>query len=192
MSSPIGAEADRCSEALRRAAAGEQVALVCSGDAGVFAMATLVLELAPRYGNPPVEIVPGVTASLGAASILGAPLAHDHALISLSNLLTPWELIERRLRAAADADMAVALYNPRSARRTTQLQTAKEILLESRPASTPAGIVANATRPGQRVAMTTLGELDPAGVDMVSMVIVGSSATRVVNGRMVTPRGFRT
>jgi len=190
--SPIGAEADRCGEALRRAAAGQRVALVCSGDAGVFAMATLVLELAPRYGNPPVEVVPGVTASLGAASILGAPLAHDHALISLSDLLTPWELIERRLRAAAGADMAVALYNPRSARRTTQLRTAKEILLESRPASTPAGIVANATRPGQRVAMTTLGELDPADVDMVSMVIVGSSATRIVNGRMVTPRGFRT
>lgn len=190
--SPIGAEADRCGEALRRAAAGQWVALVCSGDAGVFAMATLVLELAPRYGNPPVEIVPGVTASLGAASILGAPLAHDHALISLSDLLTPWELIERRLRAAAEADMAVALYNPRSARRTIQLQTAKDILLESRPASTPAGIVANATRPGQRVAMTTLGELDPADVDMVSMVIVGSSATRIVNGRMVTPRGFRT
>ena len=190
--SPIGAEADRCGEALRRAAAGQRVALVCSGDAGVFAMATLVLELAPRYGNPPVEIVPGVTASLGAASILGAPLAHDHALISLSDLLTPWELIERRLRAAAEADMAVALYNPRSARRTIQLQTAKDILLESRPASTPAGIVANATRPGQRVAMTTLGELDPADVDMVSMVIVGSSATRIVNDRMVTPRGFRT
>lgn len=192
VASPIGAEADRCGEALRRAAAGQRVALVCSGDAGVFAMATLVLELAPRHGNPPVEIVPGVTASLGAASILGAPLAHDHALISLSDLLTPWELIERRVRAAADADMAVALYNPRSARRTTQLQTVKEILLASRPASTPAGVVANATRPGQRVALTTLGELDPDDVDMVSMVIVGSSATRVVNGRMVTPRGFRT
>ena len=192
VSSPIGAEAERCGEALRRAASGQRVALVCSGDAGVFAMATLVLELAPRHGNPPVEIVPGVTASLGAASILGAPLAHDHALISLSDLLTPWELIERRIRAAADADMAVALYNPRSARRTTQLQTAKDILLASRPASTPAGVVANATRPGQRVVLTTLGELDPDGVDMVSIVIVGCSATRVLNGRMVTPRGFRT
>ncbi|MEM7143011.1 MAG: precorrin-3B C(17)-methyltransferase [Actinomycetota bacterium] len=188
--SPIGAEVDRCTEAAEIAAAGETVALVCSGDAGVFAMATLVLEVAPRLGNPPVHIVAGVTASLAAASILGAPLAHDHALISLSDLLTPWELIERRITAIAEADMAVAFYNPRSQRRTEQLVRAREILLEHRPASTPVGVVVNATRPTQAVTTTTLEALDPATVDMFSIVVVGSSTTEMMNGRMVTPRGY--
>ncbi len=188
--SPIGAEVDRCAEAVRRAAAGQRVTLVCSGDSGVFAMATLVLEVAPKFGNPPVHVVPGVTASLAAASILGAPLAHDHALISLSDLLTPWEVIERRLVAVAEADMAVAFYNPRSQRRITQLARAREILSEHRPPETPVGIVVNATRPGQQVLVTTLAELDPADVDMFSIVVVGSSTTVLSNGFLVTPRGY--
>lgn len=188
--SPIGAEVDRCVEAVRRAAEGQRVTLVCSGDSGVFAMATLVFEVAPRHGNPPIHVVPGVTASLAAAAILGAPLAHDHALVSLSDLLTPWPLIERRLVALADSDMAVAFYNPRSQRRTTQLERAREILLTGRPATTPVGVVVNATRPGQRVLTTTLGELDAAEVDMFSIVVVGSSTTTMLNGRMVTPRGY--
>jgi cobalt-precorrin 5A hydrolase/precorrin-3B C17-methyltransferase len=190
--SPIGAEADRCSEALARAAGGERVALVCSGDPGVFAMATLVCELAPRHGSPPVEVVPGITAASAAAGLLGAPLAHDHALVSLSDLLTPWEVIERRLRAVAEGDLAVAFYNPRSMRRTWQLERARELLLEHRPATTPVGIVTDATRPGQRILRTTLGELDPEEVGMLSIVLVGSSTTAVVDGRLVTPRGYET
>ncbi|MEM8620055.1 MAG: precorrin-3B C(17)-methyltransferase [Actinomycetota bacterium] len=188
--SPIGAEVDRCREAARRAAAGSRVALVCSGDPGVFAMATLMFEVAGEVGNPPVHVVPGVTASLAAAAILGAPLAHDHALLSLSDLLTPWPTIERRLEALATADMAVALYNPRSQRRTMQLERAREILLTARPPSTPVGVIVNASRPGETVIATTLDELDPDTVDMFSIVIIGSSTTELRNGRMVTPRGY--
>ena len=188
--SPIGAEVERCREALTRAAAGGRVALVCSGDAGVYAMATLVLDLAPAYGLPPVEIVPGVTAATAAAAILGAPLAHDHAFISLSDLLTPWEVIERRLGAVAASDMAVALYNPRSQRRTWQLERAREVLLAHRPVSTPVGVCTDVGRAGERVIRTTLGDLDPRDVGMLSIVVVGSSASTVVGDRFVTPRGY--
>ncbi len=190
--SPIGAEADRCSEALARAAAGQRVALVCSGDPGIFAMATLVCELAPRHGSASVEVVPGITAASAAAGLLGAPLAHDHALLSLSDLLTPWEMIERRLRAVAEGDLAVALYNPRSMRRTWQLERARELLLQHRPGTTPVGIVTDATRPGQRIVHTTLDGLDPDEVGMLSIVLVGSSTTTIVDGRLVTPRGYET
>lgn len=190
--SPIGAEADRCREALRRAANGARVALVCSGDPGVFAMATLVHELAPTFGSPPIEVVPGITAGSAASALLGAPLAHDHAFVSLSDLLTPWAVIERRLRAVADGDFAVALYNPRSARRTWQLETARSILLEARPASTPVGIVTDATRPDQDVVHTTLAHLETSVVGMRSIVIIGSSTTMIVDGHMVTPRGYDT
>lgn len=188
--SPIGAEVDRCVEAVERAASGQRVALVCSGDPGIFAMATLVLDVAPRFGHPPIHIVPGVTASLAAASILGAPLAHDHALVSLSDLLTPWEVIEQRLHALAAGDLAVAFYNPRSQRRVTQLEAARDILLTKRPGNTPVGIVINATREGERVVATTLADMDTADVDMFSIVVVGSSTTIWSNGRMVTPRGY--
>ncbi len=188
--SPIGAEVDRCREAATRAATGQRVALVCSGDSGVFAMATLVFEVAAEVGSPPIHVVPGVTASLAAAAILGAPLAHDHALVSLSDLLTPWPVIERRIEAIAAADLAVAFYNPRSQRRITQLERAREILLSGRPASTPVGVVGNASRPGETVIVTTLGQLDPTDVDMFSIVVVGSSTTELRNGRMVTPRGY--
>jgi len=190
--SPIGAETERCAEALRRAAAGQTVALVCSGDPGIYAMASLVCELAPEFGHPPVTVVPGVTAALAAAAVLGAPLGHDHATVSLSDLLTPWPLIERRLRAVADGDFTVSLYNPRSKRRTGQLDRALAILAGRRPPETPAAVVTDAGRPGQRVIRTTLGDLDPEQVDMLSLVIVGSGATRWIGGRMVTPRGYRT
>ncbi|HEY1119566.1 MAG TPA: precorrin-3B C(17)-methyltransferase [Acidimicrobiales bacterium] len=190
--SPIGAEADRCAEALTRAAGGEQVALVCSGDPGVFAMATLVCELGPRHGSPEVEIVPGITAASAAAGLLGAPLAHDHAFLSLSDLLTPWPVIERRLRAIAEGDLAVALYNPRSRRRTWQLEAAQEMLRAHRPPTTPVGIVTDATRPGQHIVRTTLAELDPDDVGMLSIVLIGSSTTKVVGDHVVTPRGYET
>jgi precorrin-3B C17-methyltransferase len=190
--SPIGAEADRCAEALTRAAGGEQVALVCSGDPGVVATATLVCELGPRHGSPEVEIVPGITAASAAAGLLGAPLAHDHAFLSLSDLLTPWPVIERRLRAIAEGDLAVALYNPRSRRRTWQLEAAQEMLRAHRPPTTPVGIVTDATRPGQHIVRTTLAELDPDDVGMLSIVLIGSSTTEVLGDHVVTPRGYET
>ncbi len=189
--SPIGAETERCTEALRRAADGQRVALVCSGDPGVYAMASLVCELAAAQGDPPVTVVPGVTAALAGAAVLGAPLGHDHAAISLSDLLTPWPVIERRLRSVAEGDFTVSLYNPRSKRRTRQLDEALEILAAHRPPTTPAAILTDVGRPTERVLRTTLAELDPQQVDMLSLVIVGSSTTTWIGQRMVTPRGYR-
>ena len=188
--SPIGAETERVTEALARAAAGQRVALVCSGDPGIYAMASLVVELAPRHGDPPIDVVPGVTAALAAAAVLGAPLGHDPAAVSLSDLLTPWAVIERRLRAVAEGDFTVSLYNPRSKRRTTQLDTAVRILADHRPPGTPAAVLTDVGRPGQRVIRTTLEGLDPEQVDMLSLVVVGSSTTRWSGTRMVTPRGY--
>lgn len=187
---PIGAETERCTTALCRAAAGERVALVCSGDPGVYAMASLVLELAPSHGDPPVTVVPGVTAALAAAAVLGAPLGHDHASISLSDLLTPWPVIVRRLQAVAEADLVVSLYNPRSRRRTQQLERAMAVLAAHRPPATPAAVVTDVGRPGQTVIRTTVAELDPEAVDMLSLVVVGATTTRWIGERMVTPRGY--
>jgi precorrin-3B C17-methyltransferase len=188
--SPIGDEAVRAKQAVAEAAAGRRVALVCSGDAGVYGMASLTLEIAGDAGVD-VEVVPGVTAALAAAALLGAPLGHDHVLISLSDLLTPWSAIEARLRAAAVADLVVALYNPRSRGRTWQLDAARDILLEHRSPSTPVGVVTDATRPGQAVTITTLRGLDPDDVGMTTCVVIGSSTTRTIAGRMVTPRGYQ-
>jgi cobalt-precorrin 5A hydrolase/precorrin-3B C17-methyltransferase len=135
--------------------------------------------------------VPGVTAALAAAALLGAPLGHDHCAISLSDLLTPWEVIRRRVRAAAEGDFVVCFYNPRSAGRDWQLAEARLLLLEHRKPDTPVGVVTDAHRPGQRVVLTTLGDLDVAEVGMTTIVVVGSTLTTVVAGRMVTPRGYR-
>jgi cobalt-precorrin 5A hydrolase/precorrin-3B C17-methyltransferase len=164
------------------------VALVCSGDAGVYAMASLALEVADAGLD--VDVVPGVTAALASAALLGAPLGHDHVMISLSDLLTPWPAIEARLRAAAEADLVVALYNPRSRGRTWQFEAARTILLGRRSPSTPVGVVTDATRPDQSVRLTTLAAVDENDVGMTTCVIVGSSTTRVIGGRMVTPRGY--
>jgi cobalt-precorrin 5A hydrolase/precorrin-3B C17-methyltransferase len=188
--SPIGAEASRVATALAAAGDGHRVALVCSGDAGVYAMASLVYELAGEHPSVEISVVPGVTAALASAAALGAPLGHDHVAISLSDLLTPWSAIELRLRAAADADLVVSLYNPRSAGRDWQLGEACRILATGRPGATPVGIVTDAGRPGQRVKLTTLAALDPAEVGMTTCVIVGASTTRVIGDRMVTPRGY--
>jgi precorrin-2 C20-methyltransferase/precorrin-3B C17-methyltransferase len=188
--SPIGAESERAALALDLAAAGRRVALVSSGDAGVYGMASLVLETAERAPEIEVKIVPGVTAAISAAALLGAPLGNDFACISLSDLLTPWLVIEQRVEAAGRGDFVVALYNPVSRRRTWQLPRARELLLRHRAAETPVGLVDRAYRPGERVWRTTLGELDGAGVGMETVLIVGNSQTRVVNGRMVTPRGY--
>jgi cobalt-precorrin 5A hydrolase/precorrin-3B C17-methyltransferase len=186
---PLGAEIERARVALDEAAAGRQVALVCSGDPGVYAMASPLLEL-PASASADVEVVPGVTAALAAAALLGAPLGHDHAVISLSDLHTPWARIAARLEAAAIGDFVVALYNPRSLRRRWQLEAARDILLAHRPAATPVGLVHDAGRSGQRVLVCTLDDLPVDDVTMTTCVVVGSSTTRMVGGRMVTPRGY--
>jgi cobalt-precorrin 5A hydrolase/precorrin-3B C17-methyltransferase len=186
--SGLGAEEARAGEAVELAGAGRAVALIGSGDAGVYAMASPALQRCPAE----IEVVgvPGVTAALAASALLGAPLGHDHALISLSDLHTPWPAIERRIRAAADGDFVVCFYNPRSADRHWQLRAALDILAERRPADTPVGAVRQASRTGQRVWCRPLAEFDPADVDMLTTVVVGSSQTTMVGGRMVTPRGY--
>jgi len=188
LSSGPGQEEERALTAVTHARGGHAVALVGSGDAGVYALASPALAVAGA--DIDVIGVPGITAGLSAASLLGAPLGHDHALISLSDLHTPWEVIERRVRAAATGDFVVVFYNPRSGNRDSQLGAALAILAEHRPPATPAGIVRNAYRSGQQVLLTTLAELDAAAVDMHTVVIVGSTSTRTVADRMVTPRGY--
>ena len=185
---PLGREMERAELALAEARAGGSAALVSSGDVGVYAMASPVLELAGEEVD--VVVVPGITAAQAAASLLGSPLGHDHCSISLSDLLTPWGVIESRVRAAAEGDFVVSLYNPRSKSRDWQLGKVKEILLRNRPPDTPVGLVKDAYRPMQRVILTELASLRPQDVDMLTIVLVGSSQTRVVAGRMVTPRGY--
>ncbi|MFF3398581.1 precorrin-3B C(17)-methyltransferase [Streptomyces sp. NPDC002659] len=187
--SGLGAEEERARTAVAEARAGHAVALIGSGDAGVYAMASPAL--AEASGDIDVVGVPGVTAALAAAAILGAPLGHDHVSISLSDLHTPWEVIERRVRAAAEADIVVTFYNPRSRGRDWQLPKALSILSEHRDPGTPTGVVRNASRPDESSRVTTLAGLDPATVDMMTVVTVGNTATREVAGRMVTPRGYR-
>ena len=185
---PLGDEIRRAELALSEARAGGSVALVSSGDVGVYGMASPVLEIADE--GVEVVVVPGVTAAQAAASLLGSPLGHDHCSISLSDLLTPWETIERRVEAAAAGDFVISLYNPRSKGRDWQLGKVREILLGHRSPDTPVGVVKDAYRPTQEISLTDLASLRPENVDMLTVVVVGSSRTRVVAGRMVTPRGY--
>ncbi|MFF3505133.1 precorrin-3B C(17)-methyltransferase [Streptomyces sp. NPDC003247] len=189
LESGLGAEEERARTAVAEARRGHAVALIGSGDAGVYAMASPAL--AEASGDIDVVGVPGVTAALAAAALLGAPLGHDHVSISLSDLHTPWEVIERRVRAAAEADLVVTFYNPRSRGRDWQLPKALALLAGHREATTPVGVVRNASRPDGTSRVTTLAALDPATVDMMTVVTVGNTATRTVAGRMVTPRGYR-
>lgn len=185
-------EMERCRWALETAAAGKNVALVCSGDAGVYGMASPVLELVKEYPDVRIEVVPGVTAALSGAAVLGAPLGHDFCVISLSDLLTPWSLIEKRLQCAAEGDFALCLYNPASHRRRDHLQRAVGILLAAGKAeNTPCATVRNIARPGQQVQFYTLEELRGAPVDMFTTVFVGSSSTLQQDSWMITPRGYR-
>ncbi|SEF12205.1 precorrin-3B C(17)-methyltransferase [Streptomyces sp. Ag109_O5-10] len=189
LESGLGAEEERARTAVAEARAGHAVALIGSGDAGVYAMASPAL--AEASDDIDVIGVPGVTAALAAGAVLGAPLGHDHVSISLSDLHTPWEVIERRVRAAAEADIVVTFYNPRSRGRDWQLPKALAILAGHREPTTPVGVVRNASRPDESSRVTTLAALDPAWVDMMTVVTVGNTATRNVAGRMVTPRGYR-
>ncbi|MFE9612329.1 precorrin-3B C(17)-methyltransferase [Streptomyces sp. NPDC006012] len=189
LQSGLGAEEERARTAVAEARAGHAVALIGSGDAGVYAMASPAL--AEASDDIDVVGVPGVTAALAAGAVLGAPLGHDHVSISLSDLHTPWEVIERRVRAAAEADLVVTFYNPRSRGRDWQLPRALAILAGHRAPATPVGVVRNASRPDETSQLTTLADVDPAAVDMMTVVTVGNTATRRIAGRMVTPRGYR-
>jgi precorrin-3B C17-methyltransferase len=190
---PLGQEMERARLALDCARQGRWVAVISSGDPGIFGMASVILEKLATVtldSRPEVVVVPGVSALNAAAALLGAPLGNDFAAISLSDLLTPWEIIEKRLNAAAGADFVLALFNPKSQRRDWQLARAREILLVHRPGSTPVGIVHHAFRPGQEVALTTLEEMDVAKVDMFAIVIVGNATSRLVSSFIMTPRGY--
>lgn len=186
---PMRQEVERCQWALEQAEQGRTVAMLCSGDAGVYGMAGLVLQLAENR-EVEIEVVPGVTAALSGAAVLGAPLMHDFCVISLSDLLTPWETIVKRLRCAAAGDFAICLYNPRSKHRPEHLRMACEVLLEEKSPDTPCGWVRNIGREGQEHGILTLAELGDAPIDMFTTVFIGSSATQVLHGRMVTPRGY--
>ncbi|MDD2899798.1 MAG: cobyric acid synthase [Desulfuromonadaceae bacterium] len=191
-------EVQRCREAIRIARTGASVALVSGGDSGIYGMAGLVLELAdtdarqdPDAPRLDIRVIPGISAVQAAAALLGAPLMHDFAMISLSDLMTPWDLIKVRLESAARADFVIAMYNPRSKSRRTQIVVAQQVFLSYRPAETPVGIVRNAYREGQSVVVTTLGQMLDHEIDMTSIVLIGNASTFVdIEGRMVTPRGY--
>ena len=187
---PMKRELERCRWALETAAAGRTTAIMCSGDAGVYGMAGPLLELAADYPEVEVTVVPGITAALSGAAVLGAPLGHDFCVISLSDLLTPWETIARRLECAAAGDFSLCLYNPSSHKRRDYLRRACDILLQSRDAETVCGWVRNIGRSGQESRILTLGQLREEEVDMFTTVFVGSSTTHLTAGRMVTPRGY--
>ena len=188
---PMTKELDRCRWALQTAALGKTVALVCSGDPGVYGMAAPLLQLAPDYPAVEVEVVAGVTAALSGAAVLGAPLGHDFCVISLSDLLTPWAVIEKRLQCAAQGNFAICLYNPSSRKRADYLQKACDILLASgKTPETVCGWVRNIGREGQEKQLLTLGELRDARLDMFTTVFIGSAGTRNIQGNMVTARGY--
>ncbi len=183
-------EIERCRHCLERAAAGETVALVCSGDAGVYGMAGPVLTLMPEYPGASVTVIPGVTAALSGGALLGAPLGHDFCVISLSDRLTDWALIEKRLRLAAQGDFAICLYNPASRHRQDYLQKACDILLTEKGGDTVCGLVRQIGREGESWQILDLKTLRDARADMFTTAFIGSSQTREIGGRMVTPRGY--
>ena len=190
LTTPMRREVERVELALQEAAKGQTVAMVCSGDAGVYGMSGLCEELAVKYPGVEVVTVPGVSAVFSGAAILGAPLMHDFAVISLSDLMTPWATIEKRLRAAAAADFVLCLYNPSSHKRKDYLQRACDIVLESASPETVCGIAQHIGREGENARVMTLKELRDTAVDMFSTVFIGNSQTKNINGKMVTPRGY--
>ena len=191
MTPPMKKEVDRCVLAFEEAKKGKTVSMICSGDAGVYGMAGLMYEIGEEYPEVVIEVIPGVTAALGGSAVLGAAVGHDVSLISLSDLLTPWELIEERLRCAAKADFVICLYNPSSRKRSTYLAKACEIMLEYKAEDTVCGIVKNIAREGETMQTLTLKELKETTVDMFSTVFIGNKQTKVIREKMVTPRGYR-
>ena len=191
LTTPMRKEVDRCRMAFEEAEKGRKVAMICSGDAGVYGMAGLMLELGREYPDCEVRVIPGVTAATGGAAVLGAPLIHDFALISLSDLLTPWEKIEKRLRLAAEADFVICLYNPGSKKRADYLEKACEIMMESKSGDTVCGLISQIGREGESMRVLPLKELKKTPVDMFTTVFIGNSQTVEVDGKMVTPRGYR-
>lgn len=192
LSTPMRKEVERCVMAFEEANKDQTVAMICSGDAGVYGMASLIYQVGADYPETEIEIIPGVTAAVSGAAVLGAPLIHDFCLISLSDLLTPWELIESRLKAAAAGDFVVSLYNPSSIKRHDYLQKACDILMDyGKAPETVCGIVKMIGREGQSCETMTLAELRDTKVDMFTTVFIGNSSTMNMNGKMVTPRGYK-
>lgn len=191
LTTPMRKEPERCRMAFEEAKKGRTTAMVCSGDSGIYGMAGLMYEIGEEYPDVKIKVLPGVTAALGGSAVLGAPLGHDCCLISLSDLLTPWELIERRLRAAAQADFLICLYNPSSKKRKDYLAKACEIMLEYKDKNTVCGIVRNIAREEESMRVLTLDELKNTEVDMFSTVYIGNEMTKIINHKMVTPRGYR-
>ncbi|MEF9984354.1 MAG: precorrin-3B C(17)-methyltransferase [Oscillospiraceae bacterium] len=190
LTTPMKQEIERCNMALQEASDGKTVSMVCSGDAGVYGMAGLIYQLSVNYPQVEIEIVPGITAAMSGAAVLGAPLIHDFAVISLSDLLTPWEKIEKRVSCAAEADFVICIYNPSSKKRQDYLQKACDIIMQHQSPKTVAGIVRNIGRDGQEAVITTLDKLRDMEVDMFTTVFIGNSSTIVLEGKMVTPRGY--
>lgn len=190
ISTGMKGEKDRCRIAIKQALKGKEVCIVSSGDAGVYGMASLIYEMSAAYPQLEIEIIPGVTAALSCAAILGSPISGDFACISLSDLLTPWGLIEKRLRGAAMGDFVIAIYNPTSRTRYANLPKACDILMEYKPAVCLCGIVKNAYRAKQEELFCTLEELKQAQVDMFTTILIGSENTSMINGKMVTARGY--
>ncbi|MEQ8159916.1 MAG: precorrin-3B C(17)-methyltransferase [Smithellaceae bacterium] len=192
ISSGMTREVERCRAALESAAQGNVVALVSSGDAGIYGMAGLALELNHALEfRVPIETIPGVTSATAAAARIGSPLMLDFAVISLSDLLLSWETIRKRIEAVAGADLVIALYNPKSKKRTLHLKEAVAILLNCRPGSTPVGIVTDAGRPGEKIVLASLDKLLEADINMTSIIIVGNSTSKIIDGKFITPRGYR-
>ncbi|HIQ96510.1 MAG TPA: precorrin-3B C(17)-methyltransferase [Candidatus Limivivens merdigallinarum] len=191
LTTPMRKEVDRCILAFEEAKKGKTVAMICSGDAGVYGMSGLMLELGENYPEVQVEVIPGVTAATGGAAVLGAPLIHDFCLISLSDLLTPWEKIEKRLLLASEADFAICLYNPSSKKRHDYLKKACDLMMQHKSQETVCGIVKNIGREGETYQILTLKELRDTEVDMFTTVFIGNSQTQRIGNAMVTPRGYR-
>ena len=184
-------EAERCRLALALAREGKTVSMVCSGDSGIYGMAALVYELRGESAEPELEVIPGLTAACSGGSLLGAPLTHDFAVVSLSDRLTPWEKIAARLRGAAMADLSIVLYNPASRGRPEHLRRAADILLETLPADRPCGIARMIGREGESGRVLTLAELREAEVDMFCTVFIGNASARIMGDKLITPRGYR-
>ena len=184
-------EVDRCRLAIEKAGTGRSAAMISSGDAGVYGMAGIMYEVAADYPDVEIKVVAGITAACSGAALLGAPLVSDFCLISLSDLLTPWETIAKRLEAAAAADFVVCLYNPASKRRAGHLQRACQIMLRHQEPNIPVGVVHCVGREGEKTEITTLGKLSSMTVDMFSTIIIGNSQTKIIAGYMVTPRGYQ-